>query len=194
MWNKILFEISKNNWFIYYPYSNRTGWCGYVQNSGLLYFLKSTYCLTIVFSLNEERKYIFETQTARPLLYSLSLSAIALLCGYFFFRKYKYLYFAKKFIDKIINNELFNDYCGKAIIAVSLLYYLSNNSKYLLIMDNLYNYIAKTKFINNNFVHNNKNLSIDRLSEYEISLKFYFSTKNKKLPDIIENFLKTKHG
>ena len=61
-------------------------------------------------------------------------------------------------------------------------------------MDNLYNYIAKTKFINNNFVHNNKNLSIDRLSEYEIGLKFYFSTKNKKLSDIIENFLKTKHG
>ncbi len=44
-YNDLVFRID-NNWFNYCPYSNLTGGCGYVQNSGL----KSTDCLVAVSS------------------------------------------------------------------------------------------------------------------------------------------------
>lgn len=141
------------------------------------------------FPLKDERKYIFETKSSRPLLYSFSLASIALLCGYLFFKEYKYLYFLKNYIDKIIDNELHNDYCGKAIIIVSLFYHLSKDSKLLEIMNNLCDYILETDFVNGSYTHNGNNLSVDRLSEYEIGLQFYYSIKNNKLPDVVKKFL-----
>lgn len=56
-------------------------------------------------------------------------------------------------------------------------------------MDNLYTYICNTTYTNNCYKQNGKELSIDRLSEYAIGLEFYISTKNKKLPTILADFL-----
>ena len=50
--NKIIFKTDKNNKGFYCcSHSNRTGECGYVQNSGLItYCLKSTDCSATVSS------------------------------------------------------------------------------------------------------------------------------------------------
>lgn len=93
------------------------------------------------------------------------------------------------FNAKNLKNDLYNDYCGKNIIAISLIYFLTKNKKYLEIIDNLNNYILNVKYDGNTYIHNNKELSIDRLSEYAIGLEFYHSAKNGKLPNIFINFL-----
>lgn len=141
------------------------------------------------FDINKERKYVFQTKYARPLLYSFSLTVITLLCGYLYYNNKKYLYFAKKYLNIIIKNDLYNDYCGKNIIVFSLIYFITNNKKYLAVMDNLYKYICDTIYTDNCYKQNNKELSVDRLSEYAIGLEFYISVKNKKLPTILDNFL-----
>lgn len=141
------------------------------------------------FPIEKERKYIFETQNSKPLLYSFSLSSITLTIAFMIFKKKKYLYFAKKYTDKLFENNCYNDYCGKSLIAVSILYYLLGDNKYYNKMDEIYNYIKSIKFYNNHYVHNEQILTIDRLSEYLISIEFYLCAKNKTLPNFLMSYL-----
>ncbi len=95
------------------------------KNENKFYFMSNeNFNLIKDFPLDNERRYIFETKKARPLLYSFLLSVIALICVYLFFNDKKYLYFANKYVNKILGNDFHNDYCGKSIIATSILYYI----------------------------------------------------------------------
>lgn len=160
------------------------------KNEDKFYFMSDeNFNLIKDFPLDNERRYVFETKKARPLLYSFSLSVIALICAYLFFNDKKYLHFANKYVNKILDNDFHNDYCRKSIIATSILYYISGKDKYLNEMTNIYNYMQDVIEDGNSYVHNNQLLTIDRLSEYAIGIEFYLNSKCKKLPPVLENYL-----
>lgn len=99
------------------------------QSKDKFYFiLNKDQKLITEFPLEHERRFVFETQKARPLLYSFPLSVIALLATFFVTQKRKYLDYAKKYAEKILKTDFRNDYCGKSAIAMSILYFFSISS------------------------------------------------------------------
>lgn len=160
------------------------------ENENNFYFMcNSKGELIKSFPEKSERKYIFETKVARPLLYSFPLATIALLSAYFVTQNPSYLNSAKKYSEKILQNDFRNDYCGKSAVAMSLMYYFTRDLQYFNLLQKLVEYINTTYTDNEQHIHNGKILTADRLSEYVIGIEFCKSSSRKCLPSKIVKFL-----
>lgn len=142
------------------------------------------------FSQDDERLHVFETTKKRPLLYSFSLAIIALLCANLILKKKRYLIYAYKYADRLMQNDFRNDYCGKSLIAMSILYCFSKKEKYISFAEKIADYMYFVEKKNDEYFHNDKLLTKDRLSEYLIGLIFFENAKNKQLPELIQSYFK----
>jgi hypothetical protein len=142
------------------------------QQDNFYFMTDKQNCLIKDFSIEQERKYIFKTQRSRPLLYAFSLATIALLSAFKFTQDRKYLENAERYARIIMQNDIHNDYCGKSIVAMGMMYQMTKQQEYLRMVCVLAEYINKTTKTENGYIQNEDALSIDRLAEYAIGLEF----------------------
>ena len=132
-----------------------------------------------IFHIDEERTHVFRTQKARPMLYSFSLAVISLLYAYKLTVDSKYIIQARKYAEYIMRNDYRNNYCGKSLVAISMLYDASKRVEYIHMADSLVHYIKQLTVANGVYKHNGQIVPLDRLSEYAIGLKYYGIAKNE---------------
>jgi DUF1680 family protein len=133
------------------------------------------------FFIERERTYVLKTQKARPMLYSFSLAVIALLNAHTQTENLKCLKIAGKYAQLILQNDFKNDYCGKSLVAMSMMYEATKQKKYLQMADSLAQYINQLTIADNAHKHSGQLIPVDRLSEYAIGLEFYKNAKYRAL-------------
>jgi len=125
------------------------------------------------FPIEHERTHVFKTKKARPMLYSFSLAIIALINVYKQTELPKYLKLASEYANFIIQNDFKNDYCGKSLVAMCMMYEVTKQKKYMQMADSLNQYIGQLTIRDNFHTHDGKLISVDRLSEYAIGMECY---------------------